>query len=347
MHNHLSISPAAADHHSSMTSHGIEGSLLEVTVVSCNNLKDAEWISTQDPYVCVEYGSNRFSTRTCKVDGGKNPTFQEKFVYSLVEGVTDLNITVWNSNILTHDDLIGSRRVPLTKALSQGFDDNTWPLKSKTGRHEGEVRLIMHYSNANKPTNDYAPSAPPYVEEDAPSAFMYAAPPPSASYPPSPYPSHPQNSGVYPPAPYPPHQAAAPYPPHPFSPNPAPYGSHYPPAEMGAIGGEELMKWEKMDGVGNGNGNEREEKILVLVRLRLRLRPLNEKEISRNDVSDWECINDTIVLIRNSLHEKSMFPTAYSFGTWSNHVAGDSHEAGPSREEACIQFIPIAMPQEK
>ncbi|GJV15724.1 kinesin-like protein KIN-7E [Tanacetum coccineum] len=71
---------------------------------------------------------------------------------------------------------------------------------------------------------------------------------------------------------------------------------------MGAIGGEELMNWEKMD-------NGREEKILVLVRLR----PLNDKEISRNDVSDWECINDTTILFRNSLQERSMFPTAYSF----------------------------------
>ncbi|KAI3729789.1 hypothetical protein L6452_18457 [Arctium lappa] len=78
---------------------------------------------------------------------------------------------------------------------------------------------------------------------------------------------------------------------------------------MGAIGGEELMKWEKMDG--NGNGNGREEKILVL----MRLRPLNEKEISRNDVSDWECINDTTVLFRNSLQERSMFPAAYSFAS--------------------------------
>lgn len=76
---------------------------------------------------------------------------------------------------------------------------------------------------------------------------------------------------------------------------------------MGAIGGEELMNWEKMDGVVS---NGREEKILVLVRLR----PLNDKEISRNDVSDWECINDTTVLFRNSLQERSMFPTAYSFG---------------------------------
>ncbi|XP_062076906.1 kinesin-like protein KIN-7E [Humulus lupulus] len=73
---------------------------------------------------------------------------------------------------------------------------------------------------------------------------------------------------------------------------------------MGAIGGEELMKWEKMQGASG-----REEKILVLVRLR----PLNEKEIASNEVADWECINDTTVLYRNTLREGSTFPNAYSF----------------------------------
>lgn len=76
---------------------------------------------------------------------------------------------------------------------------------------------------------------------------------------------------------------------------------------MGAIGGEELVKWEKMQGVANAC----EEKILVLVRLR----PLSDKEILRNEVSDWECINETTILYRNSLQERSGLPTAYSFGT--------------------------------
>ncbi|GFY89895.1 ATP binding microtubule motor family protein [Actinidia rufa] len=74
---------------------------------------------------------------------------------------------------------------------------------------------------------------------------------------------------------------------------------------MGAIGGEELTKWEKMQEVLSGG----EEKILVLVRLR----PLSEKEIARNEVSDWECINETSILFRNSLQDRSMFPTAYTF----------------------------------
>lgn len=56
-----------------------------------------------------------------------------------------------------------------------------------------------------------------------------------------------------------------------------------------------------------------EEKIFVSVRLR----PLNEKEILRRDVSDWECINDTTIIYKNpnlSVSERSMYPTAYSFG---------------------------------
>ncbi|PHU04748.1 Kinesin-like protein NACK2 [Capsicum chinense] len=48
---------------------------------------------------------------------------------------------------------------------------------------------------------------------------------------------------------------------------------------MGAIGGEDLKKWEKMQRVALGG----EEKMLVLERLR----PLSEKEITRNEVSNW------------------------------------------------------------
>ncbi|XP_042508493.1 kinesin-like protein KIN-7E isoform X2 [Macadamia integrifolia] len=73
---------------------------------------------------------------------------------------------------------------------------------------------------------------------------------------------------------------------------------------MGSISGEELPQWEKSQGMGG-----REEKIFVSVRLR----PLSAKEIARNDVSDWECINDNTIIYRNSLSERSMFPTAHTF----------------------------------
>ncbi|KAL1217047.1 Kinesin-like protein KIN-7H [Cardamine amara subsp. amara] len=54
-----------------------------------------------------------------------------------------------------------------------------------------------------------------------------------------------------------------------------------------------------------------EEKIYVSVRLR----PLNDKERFRNDVPDWECINNTTIIYRShlSISERSMYPSAYSF----------------------------------
>lgn len=78
---------------------------------------------------------------------------------------------------------------------------------------------------------------------------------------------------------------------------------------MGSFGGEEAIQ--------HPQGHE--ERILVSVRLR----PLNEKELSRNDVSDWECINDTTIIYRSNLSasDRSLYPTAYSFGmnTLSSH----------------------------
>ncbi|KAL3621134.1 hypothetical protein CASFOL_036046 [Castilleja foliolosa] len=212
-----------------MSISGIQGQLLEVTVVGCNKLKDTEWISRQDPYICVEYGSTKYRTRTC-TDGGKNPMFQEKFVFTLVEGLRELTIIVWNSNTLTFDDFIGNGRVQLQKVLSQGYDDSPWPLQDKRGKYAGEVRLIMHYANANKPGKTHAPSAPHYAGTPQPQAPLYSAPPPAAHYPPTSYPPQPQslypsqapNAAAYPPPPY--HQPAAAYPPA------YPPASSYPPA---------------------------------------------------------------------------------------------------------------------
>lgn len=63
-----------------------------------------------------------------------------------------------------------------------------------------------------------------------------------------------------------------------------------------------------------GMSEMHEEKIFVSVRLR----PLNRKEIVRNDVSDWGCINNDTVIYRNTnlsmAPDRSMYPTAYTFG---------------------------------
>ncbi|GAB4839451.1 hypothetical protein Ancab_028973 [Ancistrocladus abbreviatus] len=72
---------------------------------------------------------------------------------------------------------------------------------------------------------------------------------------------------------------------------------------MGAAAEDDQMQWQTQ------GSSAHEEKILVSVRLR----PLNGKEIASNDFSDWECINNTTILFKNCLGERSMYPNAYTF----------------------------------
>lgn len=73
---------------------------------------------------------------------------------------------------------------------------------------------------------------------------------------------------------------------------------------MGSISGDSAAGSELDD------SNAHEEKIFVSVRLR----PLNERELASNEVSDWECINNTTIIFKNSLQERTLLPAAYTFG---------------------------------
>nr|GMC78430.1 leucine-rich repeat extensin-like protein 6 [Ipomoea batatas] len=75
-------------------------------------------------------------------DGGKSPIFQEKFVFTLIEGLREINVAVWNSNTLSSDDFIGGGKILLHKVISQGYDDSSWPLLTKSGKNAGERHVV-------------------------------------------------------------------------------------------------------------------------------------------------------------------------------------------------------------
>ncbi|XP_074578930.1 elicitor-responsive protein 3-like [Curcuma longa] len=225
---------------------GIQGQILEVTVVGCSNLRDTELFSRQDPYVCIEYANSKFRTRTC-TDGGRNPNFQEKFQIPLIEGLRELHATVWNSNTFTADDFIGNGRIQLHKVLSQGYDDNSWPLQTKHLKFAGEVKVIMHFQTTFQQSSAAtSPSAPPYLPGAPPPAYVPAyAPYAPGAYPAvSVYASYPFPSSSYPPPPpqvyatqayplpYPTQPSLLQYPPpaaQPYYPPGSYPGAYYPP----------------------------------------------------------------------------------------------------------------------
>ncbi|KAG0609985.1 hypothetical protein M758_7G029900 [Ceratodon purpureus] len=172
----------------------VQGQTLDVTVVGCFNLSDKEWFSRQDPYVVIDYSGQKFRTRT-DTDGGRNPSFNEAFKLSLIEGLREVSASVWNSNTIERDDYIGTTKILLNKVIDSGYDDSQWQLtNSYTGKSAGVLKLILHYGGGKtKPgkneANPYAVSAPP---------ACYAQPAPAYGA------SHSHH--------YPPQQIPAPYP---------------------------------------------------------------------------------------------------------------------------------------
>jgi len=235
----------------------IQGMVLELSVTGCRNLRDTELFSRQDPYVIVEYANTKLRTRTC-TDGGKNPSFDDKFQIPLIEGLRELNVLVWNSNTINRDDFIGSCKVPLNKVITSGYDDSSWSIQTRRMKSAGEVKLIMHFDVAamkNKMEAHYAPSmqAPSPYAASYPAPSPYPTAPPHQAYPtpvhapypaPSAYPAPPPHQQymhhqhhAYPPQPPQPYGYGQPYPPQPYgqqSPThslypPAPYPGAYPP----------------------------------------------------------------------------------------------------------------------
>ncbi|XP_006647603.1 kinesin-like protein KIN-7C [Oryza brachyantha] len=82
---------------------------------------------------------------------------------------------------------------------------------------------------------------------------------------------------------------------------------------MGAIGGDEVVQWDKMGAPeavnGSFGGAGKMDRIQVLVRLR----PLSEKEVARGEPAEWECINDSTVMFRSTFPDRPTAPTAYTF----------------------------------
>ncbi|KAH8508283.1 hypothetical protein H0E87_010417 [Populus deltoides] len=91
------------------------------------------------------------------------------------------------------------------------------------------------------------------------------------------------------------------------------------------------------DGPMHGLSGGGEEKIFVSVRLR----PLNNKEIARNDVSDWEPINDDTVIYRNNLpvSERSMYPTAYTFDRVFGSDCSTKQVYGDGAKEVALSVV--------
>ncbi|CAI5945046.1 unnamed protein product [Closterium sp. NIES-64] len=175
-------------------------------VGGASGLKDKELFTKQDPYVVVEYGSQRFRTKTDK-DGGTTPAFNSTFHLQLLPaaGVNFVRRSPWACGIC------GTPSTP------------------KSQKQRGSLHLIIKAPGApgGYPPSSYPPA--PYPPTTIPPSPAYPAGsltrPPSG--PPNPYPPAPGHPAL-PHHAYPPPSSSAPPPIR----LPSPSASPYPPASL-------------------------------------------------------------------------------------------------------------------
>eukprot|EP00271_Cylindrocystis_brebissonii_P000533 TRINITY_DN1064_c0_g1_i1.p1 TRINITY_DN1064_c0_g1~~TRINITY_DN1064_c0_g1_i1.p1 ORF type:complete len:308 (-),score=61.40 TRINITY_DN1064_c0_g1_i1:863-1786(-) len=117
---------------------------VNITVVGATALENTEWFSKQDPYVNIYYMKEQIhKTKTAK-DQGIHPTWDDKFTLKLEPGNYELDVAVWNKNVLHSDEEIGSTRINFEKLMQSGYEDYTADLYYKDEKR-GHMRLLFEY----------------------------------------------------------------------------------------------------------------------------------------------------------------------------------------------------------
>ncbi|KAJ9082163.1 hypothetical protein DSO57_1006901 [Entomophthora muscae] len=134
---------------------------LEVTIVSARNLKLMDGGVSNDPYIQIRLGPQKFKTEV-KLKAGREATWNQTFLSvrisvdkyllydrGLIEKFTELTLEVYDQDRMI-DDTIGKTTIPLEGLLDQGVTDS-WFTVGKGSNATGEVHARILFKPGNFP----------------------------------------------------------------------------------------------------------------------------------------------------------------------------------------------------
>jgi len=92
---------------------------LEVQLVNAQGLENTDFLCQMDPY-CIIKCRTQQQKSSVATDQGRNPQWNEKFVFNISEGVSDLVIRIMDKDTFTADDFIGEANIPLDGVFEAG-----------------------------------------------------------------------------------------------------------------------------------------------------------------------------------------------------------------------------------
>ncbi|XP_040365810.1 elicitor-responsive protein 3 isoform X1 [Rosa chinensis] len=125
---------------------------LDVQLMKAKGLKNTEFFGKMDPYVILKC-KNQEKRSKVAASQGSNPEWNEKFVFRVTEGVTELKMTIMDKDTATRDDFVGELSIPLKTLFQEG---KLPPMKYNVLRNKkyyGEIKVGLSFTPSTNTTD--------------------------------------------------------------------------------------------------------------------------------------------------------------------------------------------------
>ncbi|GLT90902.1 hypothetical protein SLE2022_088170 [Rubroshorea leprosula] len=128
---------------------------LEILLVSAKGLEDADFCSNTDAYVILKCRSQEQKSSVASGKGSE-PEWNETFVFSVTEGVTEVILKILDSDTGTADDFLGEATIPLEPVFSEGNIPPTSYNVVKDEEYRGEIRVSLTFTPSERRPRGFA-----------------------------------------------------------------------------------------------------------------------------------------------------------------------------------------------
>ncbi|XWS48951.1 hypothetical protein CRYUN_Cryun13aG0121400 [Craigia yunnanensis] len=138
---------------------------LEVVLVSAKGLENTDFLCNMDPYVLFTCRTQEQKSSVASVWGfdqskfftrkGSDPEWNENFVFTVSEGVSELKLKIMDSDFGSQDDFVGEATIPLEPVFMEGSLPPTAYNVVKDGEYRGEIKIGITFKPEEYNTRDF------------------------------------------------------------------------------------------------------------------------------------------------------------------------------------------------